>query len=305
MGHLDANDSTSGALTRRSLIASATTVLPAVVLGSSDALADEAKTQVIPTTNDRAVIIARIPNGHVLRAVQGNEDRSVKAVDGVAVLALPVSRNAVSSVSVRIEGEDDTDHRVDTRNDALRKSVLRIANKKIGLHEKDEPEDIEIVHGVPLDKRVKGPLEELFAQAADDDIDLVAISGYRSYARQRSLYDDYVERDGRGAADRYSARPGHSEHQLGLAVDVGEADGVAELEVAFKDTEAGKWVAAHAHEHGFILRYPEHEESVTGYQSEPWHLRYVGEDVAKFMHAKATDIKTLEKLFDLKNAPGY
>ncbi|MBE6723731.1 MAG: hypothetical protein E7576_00835 [Ruminococcaceae bacterium] len=113
-------------------------------------------------------------------------------------------------------------------------------------------------------------LDAMCAGAASDGIVLYPISTYRSYDYQEGLYNRYVERDGKAEADRYSARPGHSEHQTGLAIDLNS------LEYAFADTPEGRWIAAHCHEYGFILRYPEGKEDVTGYRYEPWHVRYLG-----------------------------
>ena len=109
--------------------------------------------------------------------------------------------------------------------------------------------------------------------------DMSLISGYRSYDYQKQLYEGYVARDGQAAADRYSARPGTSEHQTGLAFDV------ASLEQSWGDSEAGKWLAAHAHEYGFIIRYPKGKEHITGYMYEPWHIRYLGYDIACDVYA--------------------
>ncbi len=112
------------------------------------------------------------------------------------------------------------------------------------------------------------------ATAYDEGYVLYNSSGYRSYELQESLYTRYCNNDGKEAADRYSARPGHSEHQTGLAIDLNE------ISSSFANTAEGKWVAAHCHEYGFILRYPEGKEGITGYMYEPWHIRYVGVDTA-------------------------
>ncbi len=101
------------------------------------------------------------------------------------------------------------------------------------------------------------------------------MSGYRSFETQEELYNDYVAVDGEEKADTYSAWPGHSEHQTGLAFDVGWVD------LQFAQTGAGQWLAKHAHEYGFIIRYPKDKESITGYQYEPWHIRYLGVDLAE------------------------
>jgi len=124
-------------------------------------------------------------------------------------------------------------------------------------------------------------LEKLFAAATDDDIYLFAISGYRSYDTQEQIFQYNVERMGSvEAANRFSARPGESEHQTGLAMDVSTREMGFALEEALGETTAGKWLVANAAQFGFIIRYPEGKENITGYQYEPWHLRYVGEDAA-------------------------
>ncbi|MFF0902599.1 UNVERIFIED_CONTAM: M15 family metallopeptidase [Kocuria sp. CPCC 205316] len=153
------------------------------------------------------------------------------------------------------------------------------------------------------------------AKAAEADrVNLVAVSGYRSYAHQASLYDSYVAQYGQATADTIAARPGYSEHQLGLAMDVANADGTCALQDCFDETPVGAWVAEHAWEYGFIIRYPENEQDVTGYAYEPWHLRYVGTDLAEEMQAAAhdphrkpgePDVDTMEEFFGLEPAPGY
>lgn len=115
---------------------------------------------------------------------------------------------------------------------------------------------------------------EMQSAAAELGLNLYISSGYRSYDYQAGLYQRYVDRSGKAEADRYSARPGHSEHQTGLAFDLNT------ISDEFKDTDEGKWVAEHCWEYGFIIRYPEDKESVTGYMYEPWHIRYLGREIA-------------------------
>ncbi|NQI34183.1 YSIRK-type signal peptide-containing protein [Streptococcus suis] len=100
-----------------------------------------------------------------------------------------------------------------------------------------------------------------------------AYSGFRSYETQQTLYLNYVQRDGQAAADRYSARPGHSEHQTGLAFDLTDASGAL-----LTNSRAEQWLKDNAHKYGFVVRYLPGKEAVTGYMSEPWHLRYVGKE---------------------------
>ena len=128
-------------------------------------------------------------------------------------------------------------------------------------------------------------------------------SSYRSYARQAELYATYVARYGQAEADTTSARPGHSEHQTGLAVDVSGTGGQCRLDVCFGDTAAGRWIAAHAWQHGFVVRYPRGMEHITGYEWEPWHLRYVGIAVSTAM--AESGVTTLEEFFDAGAAPDY
>lgn len=146
-------------------------------------------------------------------------------------------------------------------------------------------------------------LEEMFAAAKVDSVELVFGSGYRSEALQRQFYNSYVVQDGQAAADRYSARPGTSEHQTGLVFDATATNGACHLEICFEETPEGKWIIANAYKYGFIIRYPNGKESVTGYQYEPWHLRYVGKELAVEMHN--TGVQTLEEFFGLPAAPSY
>ncbi len=126
-----------------------------------------------------------------------------------------------------------------------------------------------------VDDEANAALQKMFHAAKADGIVLEIVSGFRSYDRQSTLYNNYVSRDGVAAADRYSARAGHSEHQTGLAFDLNS------LEESFGETKEGKWLKAHCHEYGFIIRYPKEKEEITGYMYEPWHVRYLGEAVAK------------------------
>ena len=125
-----------------------------------------------------------------------------------------------------------------------------------------------------VDPEAQSALDSMIAAASNDGISLFTVSAFRSYERQQTLYSNYLLREGRDAADRYSARPGYSEHQTGLAFDLNSVD------FSFADTPEGKWLAAHCAEYGFIIRYPEGKESVTGYMYEPWHVRYLGVDTA-------------------------
>ncbi len=144
---------------------------------------------------------------------------------------------------------------------------------------------------------------EMFNAAKQDGIELVFGSGYRSEVLQRQFYNQYVAQDGQAAADRYSARPGTSEHQTGLSFDATASNGACHLEKCFATTPEGNWLVKNAYKFGFIIRYVEGKESVTGYDFEPWHMRYVGNELAEEM--QITGIQTLEEFFGLPAAPSY
>lgn len=145
-------------------------------------------------------------------------------------------------------------------------------------------------------------IKELFKAAKADNVVLVFGSGYRSGALQKQFYDSYKAKDGQAAADTYSARPGHSEHQTGFAADITSVSGTCHLEICWADTPEGKWLAANAYKYGFIIRYPKDKQDITGYQYEPWHVRYVGKELAAQIHETN---QTLEEFFDLGPAPNY
>lgn len=151
-----------------------------------------------------------------------------------------------------------------------------------------EPDDLVTWPGTDYAVRaeVHDQLELMFAAAEDEGLGLRVISAYRSHDTQAGTYDWWVRHNGRAAADATSARPGHSEHQTGLAVDLDSTSGGCYLDQCFGQTDEGRWVAAHAHEFGFVISYPEGARETTGYAYEPWHVRYVGPRVATDMDAR-------------------
>ena len=144
---------------------------------------------------------------------------------------------------------------------------ILIANKTYSLPKDYDPGE--------LSKEASDAFEEMKADALKDDIELWIQSGYRSYSLQEELYNRYVEEDGKQKADTYSARPGHSEHQTGLAMDLNIIDS------SFEGTPEAIWIEENAYKYGFIIRYPKGKEKITGYMYEPWHLRYLGKETAK------------------------
>jgi len=169
-------------------------------------------------------------------------------------------------------------------------SVAVLVNKEFALPDDYNPSDlvypnVRFTFKEKIEKRMMRSeaakaLENLFDGAEKDGIYLAGVSGYRSHKTQTALFNRYVERDGEEKAKTYSAVPGHSEHETGLAIDVSGSDGKCAAEDCFGDTKEAEWLAKHASEYGFIIRYPEGKDSITGYKYEPWHIRYVGVDIA-------------------------
>ncbi|PFS62799.1 D-alanyl-D-alanine carboxypeptidase [Bacillus cereus] len=184
-------------------------------------------------------------------------------------------------------------------------SAQAVVNKEYGLPEDYKPEDL-VVPNVPfsfsgtleksyLRKEAAEALEKLFDIAKKEGIQLNAVSGFRSYDYQKNLYANNVKRKGQEHTDRFSAKPGHSEHQTGLTMDVSSKSANNELELTFANTKEGKWLKENAYRAGFIIRYPKGKESITGYAYEPWHIRYVG-DIAESIYKKKL---TLEEFMNL------
>ena len=168
--------------------------------------------------------------------------------------------------------------------------ILFIILMLSGCISKEETKKVTSIHPVEIKEMaeklyvreiIHEDLKEMFKDAKTENINLSITSGYRSYQYQKTLFNNYAARDGIEAASRYSARPGQSEHQTGLALDLSSQSGKCTLSTCFKDTDEGKWLKENAWKYGFVLRYPEGKEEITGYMFEPWHFRYVGKKEAK------------------------
>ena len=147
-------------------------------------------------------------------------------------------------------------------------------------------------YGSGLTKETQNAFNKMQADAKALGLNLYLSSGYRSYWTQKTIYNNYVARDGQAAADTYSARAGHSEHQTGLAFDLNT------ISDAFADTAEGKWVAENCHKYGLILRYPKGKDNITGYKYESWHLRYLGGELPSKLYNNG-DWITLEEYFGI------
>lgn len=183
------------------------------------------------------------------------------------------------------ESETPDVDKSDTKAD-LALGLLVVVNKKYSLPIDYKPSDLVVPNvsfsysGVLEQSYMRAPaakqMEKMFADAKADGVTLNAVSGFRSGSRQTVLYNNYVARDGKAAADQYSARPGHSEHQTGLVFDISAPSVGNGLTAELGDTKEGKWIANNAAKYGFIVRYDRGFQSRTGYTYEPWHIRYVG-----------------------------
>jgi zinc D-Ala-D-Ala carboxypeptidase len=189
--------------------------------------------------------------------------------------------------------------------EAAQQGLLILVNKQNPVNQDYKPDDLTAMEYYAPEREASGrymrePAAAAFIQlvetAALDGLELKMTTAYRSYEYQKIIYDNYLNQFGEEEANSFSAKPGQSEHQTGLAVDVSSPRVNYELEEPFGDTPEGKWLASRAHEFGFILRYPKGKEEITGYTYEPWHLRYVGLFVAKEIYNQ--DITLEEYLVD-------
>lgn len=170
--------------------------------------------------------------------------------------------------------------------------ILALVNKENPVDENYVPADLVKLDYCAADRSPEWQVmtreaADAFNKMAGDALaeghEIVVTTAYRSYNFQSYLYNSYVEREGQAAADTFSAQPGKSEHQTGLAADVSSASVNYRLTSSFGDTEEGKWLAENCYKYGFIMRYQQGKEDITGYVYEPWHVRYVGQKAAKEM----------------------
>ena len=166
---------------------------------------------------------------------------------------------------------------------------LILVNKYYYLEEDYVPANLEdlsnqyALNNMKMVKEAKDAFEEMSKEAKKNGLKIIAMSTYRDYAYQTNLYNNYVKKDGKEAADTYSGRPGFSEHQTGYAVDIYNDD---KSYTDFHLTEEFKWMQENAKNYGFILRFPQGKENETGYQYESWHYRYVGLEAATYITEK-------------------
>jgi D-alanyl-D-alanine carboxypeptidase len=243
----------------------------------------------------------------------------------VALVGLKVlSDDSDKNLSQAIEATDNKDkinnetkavlnnsYETSTKKDVAQKNVsaktsVLLVNKSNKLTQGYIPENLRvpnvkfISYADPSVKKMESEaadaLEKLFNAALKDGINLLAVSGYRTYSYQEKLYNNKVKSAGKIEADKYVAQPGASEHQTGLAMDVLSSE-YSTLDDGFANTKAYKWLKENCFKYGFIIRYPKEKQSVTKYNFEPWHIRYVGSTASMEM---AGNNLTLEEYLNNK-----
>lgn len=168
-----------------------------------------------------------------------------------------------------------------------------VVNKTYSLSNNFTPNNLVSINGyIKVVDYVKEAFDELKSDALALGLNIYASSGYRSYNDQNYIYNNYVRIDGQEKADTYSARAGYSEHQTGLAIDLNTID------MSFDDTSESNWIREACYKYGFIIRYPKDKDSITGYMYEPWHIRYVGKELAKILYNDGEWI-TLEEYYGI------
>ncbi|MDR6998862.1 M15 family metallopeptidase [Neobacillus niacini] len=181
-------------------------------------------------------------------------------------------------------------------------SIPVLVNKQNKLPDNYNPKDLVFTKvdfvGAPensdkrkMRKEAADALQKLFDGAKKDGLTFLGVSAYRSHATQVALFNTYVKRDGYEKARTYSALPGTSEHETGLAIDVTGGDGRCAASDCFGGTKEAVWLEKHVAEYGFIIRYPKGKDSITGYQYEPWHIRYVGKEIATKIMSKGISLE--------------
>lgn len=178
--------------------------------------------------------------------------------------------------------------------------ITKLVNKNNALKSGYQPSDmvkpsVSATKAVYLRKTASKSLETMFNSAKKDGIYLSAVSGFRSSSYQSNLYNNSLRVNGYAYTNKYIAKPNHSEHQTGLAMDISAKSVGYDLVDHFEKTKEGKWLSKNAHKYGFILRYKKDRVKDTGYAFEPWHFRYVGNDVATYIYTNNLILEDLYK----------
>ncbi|GFZ31212.1 D-alanyl-D-alanine carboxypeptidase [Clostridium zeae] len=202
---------------------------------------------------------------------------------------IPDFKGIISDSNEKTQSVSGNNTYKDDQNDTDIKSQLLLVNEEHGLEQSYIPKDliipnIKFTSGVSNEENhvagiVAKPLEQLVSEAKKDGIILLGNSGYRSYKTQENTYNNRVLSEGEKLADAYVAKPGYSEHQTGLCIDI-----TNQGKYFVKGTKEADWLAKNCYRFGFIIRYPYGKKNITGIEYEPWHIRYVGKNAAKYIY---------------------
>ncbi len=213
--------------------------------------------------------------------VEGNEKVEVK-------INTPKSSESKKEVTKKVNeniNKTKNGYSIVVKNGVTYIDDILIVNKSYSL-----PEN----YGSGLEKEVLNAFNLMKSDAQALNLNIYISSGFRAFQSQANIYNKYVLRDGKDAADTYSARPGYSEHQSGLSFDLNS------INSSFTDTPEGKWVNDNCYLYGFIIRFPDGKQNETGYKYESWHLRYVGKELAKKIYNNG-NWQSLEGYFGIES----
>ena len=254
----------------------------------------ELNIKIYPTNSTYRELEYKISDNKIINI----KDNSITAKKvGKATITAITSDNTKCSIDVtvnkktkKVSKEEDTNKtkkgfKIEVKDGITYIDGIMIVNKSYSLPSTYDPGK--------LSDEFMNAFYEMQAAARLDNIELFVASGYRSYEYQVDLYNYYVKKDGKELADTYSARPGYSEHQTGLTADINSAD------ESFEGTKEAIWLNDNCYKYGFIVRYPKGKDEYTGYEYEPWHLRYVGKEFSNKIH-EAGDI-SLEEYFGIES----
>ena len=237
--------------------------------------------------------VAAIQTGEVINSSKNSTDsNNTQTTAANAVTTSDNKNNGQTEASRTANASADQNvtskgYKIEVIDGATYIEGLLIANKTYALPSTYNPGDL-------IDE-VKTAFNKMQQDAKKEGLNIYISSGFRSYDTQVSVYNRYVRQDGQALADTYSSRPGHSEHQTGLCFDLNSIDD------SFGYTPESAWVDKHAHEYGFIVRFPNGKDAATGYQYEPWHLRYVGNEWAEKIYNSGL---SLEEFFGITSQYG-
>lgn len=225
------------------------------------------------------VVVADSNNGAAAATTDANgQEGAAEATESVTTLSSNAKEPQSAAEAPAPSKIDDPSLHYETFSG----EPVLIVNKSYAMNPDKEPGTLEATTAAQFDK--------LAQAAAADGLTLWVASGFRSYSYQDQIYNNYVNMSGQATADTFSARPGHSEHETGLAIDVNDPSD------AFNNTAEAAWLAEHCWDYGFIIRYPKDKQDITGYKYESWHIRYVGTKLSKELQKNGL---TMEEYFNL------